>query len=129
VEWEIRGRWPSVEEVEWRFEELIRTRWRRVGGMPAADVYVREDEMWVALDVPGADAADVAAHAEGPRLVVEGRLLHRPPHPEARPALLERTVGTFRRSFPIPRELLPAAVETRLEGGVLHVHVRAGRGR
>ena len=54
VRWEIRGPWPSVQEIERRFDELIRSRWA-VRGRLSADVLLRGDEMWVEVDVPGVD--------------------------------------------------------------------------
>jgi HSP20 family molecular chaperone IbpA len=47
-----------VEEIERRFEELLRTRWR-VRGRQIADIFLRENEMWVEVDVPGVDDWEV----------------------------------------------------------------------
>jgi HSP20 family protein len=128
VSWEIRGPWPSIEEVEWRFEELIRARWRVVAA-PVADVYVRGDEMWVEMDVPGLAADEFRVRVEGHHLVVEGARPQRPPREDARPVRLERLRGPFRRVFALPPRLEPPAVESTLEAGVLRVHVRRGPGR
>jgi HSP20 family molecular chaperone IbpA len=70
--WEIRGRWPSIEEIERRFDELIRTRWGVPGRRPAAAVEVRDDQISVEIDLSGVEeleACDVAG------VTVEGRVL------------------------------------------------------
>lgn len=123
MSWEIRGPWPSIEEVEWRFEELIRARWRVVAA-PAADVHMRGDEMWVEMDVPGLAADEIRVRVEGHHLVVEGTNRQRAPREDARPVRLERPRGPFRRIFALPPRLEPALVEIALEAGVLRVHVQ-----
>jgi hypothetical protein len=71
--WEVRGPWPSLEEIERRFDELIRSRWGAGGRRRAAAVEVHDDdEIWVEIelsDVEEVEAWDVAG------VKVEGRVL------------------------------------------------------
>ena len=121
--WEIRGPWPSIQEVEWRFEELIRLRWGPAGARTPADVFVLGDQLWVEIDVPGVAASDVRAWTEGDRLLVEGTRRDPPPGPGARPTLLERTRGPFRRSFSLPPGFGSGRLEMGLADGVLRLHL------
>jgi HSP20 family molecular chaperone IbpA len=125
MSWEIRGPWPSVEEVEWRFEELIRARWR-VASVPAADVYLLGDEMWVEMDAAGVAAEDLRVRVEAETLVVEGVRRQRLPREDARPARLERPKGPFRRLFALPTRLRRPQLEVAVEAGVLRVRVHPG---
>jgi len=53
--WEIRGAWPSIEEIERRFDELIRSRWGVRERRPTATLEVRDDELSVEIDLSGVD--------------------------------------------------------------------------
>ena len=58
MRWEIRAPWPSLEEIERRFDELIRSRWGTEMQTPLADVFVVDDEVWVEVDLPGVRRTD-----------------------------------------------------------------------
>jgi HSP20 family protein len=126
MRWEIRGPWPSIEEIERRFDELIRLRWERGMPEPPADVFLLEDEIVVEVDLPGVEEGDLRVSLEGSVLVVEGRRPLRAPAEGARAALLERVRG-FRRAVPLPEGSSGALLEFRLEQGVLRA--RVGRAR
>jgi HSP20 family molecular chaperone IbpA len=122
VSWEIRGPWPSVEEVEWRFEELIRTRWRVVA-QPPADIYLVGDEMYVEIDAAGVEAEDVRVRVEAETVVVEGVRRRRLPRDDVRFVRLERPSGPFRRVFALPPHLRRPHLEVSFAGGVMRVRV------
>jgi HSP20 family molecular chaperone IbpA len=126
MRWEIRGPWPSIEEIERRFDQLLRMRWERGTAGPPADVFLLEDEIVVEVDLPGVEAGDVHVSLEGSVLVVEGSRPLRAPAEGARAALLERVRG-FRRAVPLPEESGGALLEFRLERGVLRARVTRAR--
>jgi len=70
--WEIRGAWPSIEEIERRFDELIRSRWGVRERRPTATLEVRDDELSVEIDLSGVDEVE-ALDVTG--VTVENRVL------------------------------------------------------
>ena len=88
MRWEIATSWPwpSVEEIERRFDELIRGRWGIGAPTPPADVVVEHDFVSVEVDLPGVEVADVRLRAEKGALWIEAVRRPRSPSPTARPA-------------------------------------------
>lgn len=129
---EVPGNWrfPTVEEVQERFEARIRRRWRTPAEEPPVDVFVLEDEIWVEMDLPGVSEGEISAYFEGGAVLVEAIRRIAPPSESARPARLERPRGVLRRRIPLPAAPRAARVERLLEGGVLRVRVvpESGRG-
>ena len=124
-EWTLSEAWPfpSVAEIEARFEELLRRRW--VGAEPElpADVFVLGRELRVEVDLPGVEQESLRVRLESGALVVEA---HRPPavrEDELRAARLERARGALRRRVPLPTRPRAGQVDFRLEAGVLKVRV------
>lgn len=126
MRWELASTWPwpSVDEIERRFEELIRDRWRTGAPAPPADVFVAEESIWVELDLPGVELRDVRVRSEAGWLWIEATRRPRPPSEAARPARVERPQGALRRAVLLPSGLHPEPVEVTLEAGVLRVRLR-----
>ena len=124
MRWEIRAPWPSLEEIERRFDELIRSRWGTEMQTPLADVFVVDDEVWVEVDLPGVRRTDVQVRLVGDCLVIEGTRSTIVPKLRARPAHRERSPGSFRRALPLPSGFEQAEVEVRMRAGVLRARVR-----
>lgn len=124
--WQIRERWPfpSATEIERRFEDLIRRRWRAVTASAPADVYVAEDEVWVELDLPGVRRHQIAVRMERGVLLVEATRDIAPPGGGARPAQLERRAGRIQRRVTLPSPIGSGRIDLELEAGVLRVRVR-----
>jgi HSP20 family molecular chaperone IbpA len=114
---------PSPDEIERRFERLIRSRWGGTASVPAADVFVHGREVWVEVDLPGVIEQEVRARVEAGVLVIEATRRFVPPAREARPAALERPRGPIRRAVPLPTRARRARLEYRLESGVLRVRI------
>ena len=126
MRWELASSWPwpSVDEIERRFEELIRERWGAAALATPADVFVAEESIWVELDLPGVEAGDVRVRSAAGWLWIEATRRARPPSESARPARVERTHGALRRAVPLPSGLHAEPVEVTLEAGVLRVRLR-----
>jgi HSP20 family protein len=88
---------------------------------PAADVYATDDEVVIAVELPGVAESDIAVEADGKGLVVRGRrhfsgegaAYHR----------LERSYGEFRCAIELPDGADAARRRARLHSGVLTVHI------
>ena len=126
MRWELARSWPwpSVDEIERRFEELIRDRWGSSPPTPPADVFVAEESIWVELDLPGVEMADVRVRTEAGWLWIEAIRRPRPPSESARAARVERPRGALRKAVPLPPGLHATPVEVTLEAGVLRIHLR-----
>jgi HSP20 family protein len=124
MRWEVRAPWPSLDEIERRFDELIRSRWGTGTQTPPADVFVTDDEVWVEVDLPGVRRTDVQVRLVGDRLVIEGTRTAIVPVRRARPAHRERSPGSFRRALPLPSGFEEAEIEVRMRAGVLRARVR-----
>ena len=128
MRWEIAASpWPSVEEIEHRFDELIRGRWIAGAPVPAADVFVADEFVWIEIDLPGVDERDVHVRAEQGFLWIEATRRPRGPSETARAARVERPRGALRRAIPVPREVAAEPPEVALEAGVLRVRLRLER--
>jgi len=125
MRWELASTWPwpSVDEIERRFEELIRDRWATGPPAPPADVFVAGESIWVELDLPGVEITDVHVRTEAGCLWIEAMRRPRPPSASARAARVERPRGALRRAVPLPSGLQAQPVEVTLEAGVLRVRL------
>jgi HSP20 family molecular chaperone IbpA len=119
--------WPSVEEIERRFEERIRARWGAAEAEPPADVFVAAEHVWVEVDLPGVETADVRVRAERGWLWIEAKREARAPDESARPTRVERPRGALRRGVPLPPGDWAEPAEFTLEAGVLRVRLRAAQ--
>ena len=126
MRWELARSWPwpSVEEIERRFEERIRGRWGAGVPAPLVDVFVAEEYVWVEVDLPGVEAGDVCLRTERGALWIEATRRPRPPSESARPARVERPQGALRRAVPLPFGVRAEPVEVTLAEGVLRVRLR-----
>jgi hypothetical protein len=63
LRWEVGRSWtlPSPQDVERRFDELIRERWGRSGGGSWLAV---QREVWVELELPGLEKREIRARLE-----------------------------------------------------------------
>jgi HSP20 family molecular chaperone IbpA len=125
VRWKIPTpfSWPSPEEIEKRFEERIRSRWRGSEESIPADVFLAGEEIVVLVDLPGVPMHDVHVHLFGATLEIEATRRERTPSGEAQPARLERPRGPLRRVVALPRPV-QRIFEVELEEGVLVVRLR-----
>ena len=95
------------------------------------DVYETAESFVVHLEVPGIAEEDIEVHVDGDTLVVKGQ---RQPASRMRPDSfhrMERSYGSFSRSFQLSDDVDPERVTARFKDGLLRVelpklHVRGG---
>ena len=96
-----------------------------VGYVPAADVLVTDEDVTVAMDVPGLQVDDLEIELENDVLTVRGE--RSDPHASGGETRawqqLERGFGKFERSLQLPRGLDPNAIEASLDAGVLTLRI------
>lgn len=107
---ERRGEGDDREEAE-----IERADW-----YPAADVYERDGEYVVALDLPGVDRGALDVSLDENRLTIRGE---RPSEAESNPRRSERICGRFVRSFSLPTTVDRAAITADYKDGVLRLRL------
>ena len=103
----------------------------RASWTPLADVFETAESFVVHLEVPGIAEEDIEVHVDGDTLVVKGQ---RQPASRTRPDSfhrMERSYGSFSRSFQLSDDVDPERVTARFKDGLLRVelpklHVRGG---
>lgn len=88
---------------------------------PAADVLETAEAFLVELDVPGLERQQLELHAEPGSLAVRGERRAGWPTPPQRFLRLERSYGSFQRTFVFAQPIDPERVTAELLEGVLYV--------
>ena len=93
------------------------------GWTPLADVYETADGFVVQIEVPGIAEEDIEVNVDGDTLVVRGQ---RQPTTRTRPDSfhrMERSYGSFSRSFQLSEDVDPERVTARFKDGLLRVEL------
>ena len=117
-------KWPWGE-MELMLEHMFsspkvytRPTWR-----PAVDVFEREREFIIVVDVPGLDADQVDVQLQGRRLIVSGE---RPPTEKPGQSIchvMERSQGAFERRIHLPTPVDAERIEAKCRNGVLTIRI------
>jgi HSP20 family protein len=99
------------------------------GWTPAADVYETGDSFVVLMELPGIDEDDVEVSVEGDRLVVKGERRPRLPARPDRFHRMERSHGSFARTFVLTQAIDPDDVSAQFRDGLLRIELGKARGR
>lgn len=130
MRWRLPLLWPypTPNEIESRFEQLVHGRWGADEGEVPADVFVAEQWVEVWIDLPGVRESSVRARIDDGFLVVQAEREAPRSSEHARPARLDRPRGgvQLRVRLPVNIEVHRAEVQYGLESGVLHVRVHLG---
>jgi HSP20 family protein len=91
---------------------------------PAADIKENDSELRVELELPGLKPEDVEITAENGVLSIRGeKQAERKEGNEDRMHVVERTYGSFFRSFQLPQGVDESKIEAEFEHGVLTVRI------
>jgi len=93
------------------------------GWTPLADVLETAEGFVLQIEVPGIAEEDIEVHVDGDSVVVRGQ---RQPVRGSRPDSfhrMERTYGTFSRSFQLTEDVDPERVSARFKDGLLRVEL------
>ncbi len=88
---------------------------------PAVDVYESGDDIVVKAEIPGIDRDDVAVEVKDGILTLRGERKFEKEEKEENYHRIERSYGTFVRSFALPSSVDTEKVEASLKDGVLEV--------
>ena len=94
--------------------------------IPAVDFEDRGEHYLVTADLPGIKPEDVEISLDGDVLQIKGERLAETDTGEGegtRYRRTERVYGAFRRSFQLPADVDPDAIEAHGKDGVLHIRI------
>ncbi len=91
--------------------------------LPAVDILETDGAFVVTADLPGLKKDDIDVSIEDNVLTVSGERKFEKNEDEGTFRRVERSYGTFRRSFALPRGVDPSKVEAKFEDGVLTLNL------
>jgi HSP20 family protein len=97
--------------------------WRPEEWLPDADVFEREGQVVVRVDLPGVRREEIEVAMEGDMLVIRGRREEEKEVKEEGYYFCERASGEFQRSIGLPEGANTEAIEATYQDGVLEVTV------
>lgn len=88
---------------------------------PAVEIYETPNELVVKADLPEVDEKDIDVRVENNLLTIRGERKFEKSVSEDNYLRVERTYGTFSRSFSLPNSVNPEAIAAEYKNGVLKV--------
>jgi HSP20 family protein len=90
---------------------------------PAVDIYETEGELVLQAEIPGIDEKDIEISIEDNTLTLKGERKFEKETKEENYHRIERSYGSFFRSFTLPPYVDAEKVEAEHESGILKVHM------
>jgi len=91
---------------------------------PAVDIRENQNEMSLDVELPGLNPNDVEITAENGVLTIRGeKQTERKEGDDSRYHIIERSYGTFLRSFQLPQGLDESKIEANYNNGILSIHI------
>jgi HSP20 family protein len=126
-------RWEPVRELatlQERMNRLFNDSFGPIGNqeslasgsfVPPVDVYEDDKSIRVKMEVPGIDEKDIDVHLENNLLTVRGERKLEKETKEENYHRIERSYGSFTRSFSLPNTVNPEDVKASYSKGVLSI--------
>jgi HSP20 family protein len=92
--------------------------------VPAVDIYEDKDKLVLKLEVPGIDEKDLDVHIENNTLTVKGERKFEKEEKEENFHRIERSYGSFYRSFALPSTVETDKVSAKYTAGVLKLELK-----
>ncbi len=96
--------------------ELISSSWN-----PAVDIYESENQLVLTAEIPGVDEKDVEIKIEDNTLTIKGERKFEKETKEENYHRIERSYGSFYRSFTLPNYIDQDKIHAEHENGVLKI--------
>jgi HSP20 family protein len=91
---------------------------------PAVDIRENQNELKLDVELPGISPDDVEITTENGVLTIRGeKHSERKEEDDSRYHVVERSYGTFMRSFQLPQGLDESRIEATFENGMLSIHI------
>ncbi len=110
--------WNQFDDL---FGDEFRPRRMMKSFTPAVDIEERKSDYRLTVDLPGLTADDVDVTIENGVLTVSGERKNETVDEKEGYRRVERSFGSFRRSFTLPQGISPDAVQAHTENGQLEV--------
>ena len=111
-------------EIDRLFDDVASGSNGRMAWMPAVDVREDGSSLTLEFELPGLGPDQVEVTAENGVLTVRGeKRAERKEGDQRRYHLVERTYGSFSRSFQLPSGVDEEQIDAQFENGVLHVRI------
>ena len=88
---------------------------------PAVDIFERGDDLILSAELPGVRREELDLKVEGNVLTLRGERVRDKTIHEDQYHRVERSYGTFCRSFTLPSTVDPSRIEARFKDGILEV--------
>ena len=95
---------------------------------PAVDIYETENELVIKADLPDINEKDLDIRVENNMLTIRGERKFEQKVKEENYLRIERTYGSFSRSFSLPNTVNTEAIKAEYKNGVLTVELAEARG-
>src|SRR3984893_15398395 len=120
----FRGIFPGQDQFNRLFNESFRTHAEEsavTSWAPAVDIYETANELVVKADLPDVNEKDIDVRVENNLLTIRGERKFEKSVTEENFLRVERTYGSFSRSFSLPNTLNAGAIGAEYKKGVLTV--------
>ncbi|HEY2517183.1 MAG TPA: Hsp20/alpha crystallin family protein [Polyangiaceae bacterium] len=120
------NRWDPFTEIARLQDEMTRhlappTERRGYGFIPPVDIYEDKDAIYVKAELPGVKPDEVKLHVENNILTLTGERKFEKEEKKEGYHRVERSYGTFTRSFALPNNVVGEQVAADMADGVLTV--------
>ncbi len=124
VKWDPLRELRAMQEQMNRLFEMSRDRtfgepFEQGLWQPPVDIYEDDSEVVVKMEVPEIDQKDIDVHVEESTLIVQGERKLEREEKKQNYHRIERSYGTFRRSFSLPATVDQERISATCERGVL----------
>ena len=111
-------------EIDRLFEDTFGRGEGYTAWTPAVDVRENQNEMTLDVELPGLDLNDVEITAENGVLTISGeKQTERKEGDDFRYHVVERSYGSFLRSFQLPQGLDESRIDATFDNGILSIHI------
>ena len=120
----FRGFSTLQDQVNRIFNETVRSQGDEstlTAWAPSVDIYETPNELVVKADLPDVEEKDIDVRVENNLLTIHGERKFDKSVAEDNYLRIERTYGTFSRSFSLPNTVNPEAIRAEYKNGVLNV--------
>ena len=127
VRWRPRSYVPSVSnEIDRAFDRMVRNwvspvSFSEFDWNPVIDVSESDNDFVVKAEVPGVDAKDVDISIDNNNLIISGEKKQEQEEKDRNYYRLERSYGSFRRSFALPADVDVERIKASSKDGVISI--------
>lgn len=111
-------------EIDRLFEDTFGGRETGSSWTPAVDIKENQNELTFDIEIPGINPENVEITADNGVLTIRGeRHSERKEDDDSRYHIVERSYGSFTRSFQLPQNIDESKIEATCNNGILSVHI------